>query len=95
MKRLLIMVLVITLVFGATSCGIQTRQDKVLSSLGKYDSKQVWTHGEFQDYTDFGKYFYASVNIDQNNYFQKVTSTDTETICSFIDNFENSCFDLC
>ena len=89
MKRLLLMVLVITLAFGATSCGIQTRQDKVLSSLGKYDSTQVWTHGEFQDYTDFGKYFYASVSIDQNNYFQKVTSTDTETICSFIDNFED------
>ena len=89
MKRLLRMVLVITLVFSATSCGIQTRQDKVLSSLGKYDSKQVWTHGEFQDYTDFGKYFYVSVSIDQNNYFQKVTSTDTETICSFIDDFED------
>ena len=89
MKRLLLMVSIIALVFGATSCGIQTRQDKVLSSLGKYDSKQVWTHGEFQDYTDFGKYFYISVSIDQNNYFQKVTSTDTETICSFIDNFED------
>ena len=55
MKRLWLMVLVITLVFVATLCGIRTRQDKVLSSLGKCDSKQVWTHGEFQDYTDFGK----------------------------------------
>ena len=89
MKRLLLTALIITLVLGVTSCGIKTRQDEVLSSLGKYDSKQVWTRGEFQDYTEFGKYFYSSVSIDQNNYFQKVISTDTETICSFIDNFED------
>ena len=89
MKRLLLLALMTILVLTTTSCGIQTRQDKVLNSLGKYDSKQVWTHGEFQDYTDFGRYSYSSVSIDQNSYFQKVSTTDTETICAFIDNFED------
>lgn len=89
MKRLALSILMIILTLTTTSCGIQTRQDEVLSSLGKYDSKQVWTHGEFQDYTDFGKYSYSSVSIDRNIYFQKVSTTDTQTICAFINNFED------
>ena len=59
---IIIPILVMTVIF----CSIQTRQEKVLKSLGKYDSKQVWTHGEFQDYTDFGRYSYSSAKIDPN-----------------------------
>ena len=89
MRRLLLLAFAIILGLMTTSCSIQTRQEKVLNSLGKYDSKQIWTHGEFQDYTDFGKYSYASVSIDQNDYLKKVSTTDIETIYVFLDDFED------
>lgn len=88
MKRLFLSAFLILLTLAMVSCGVQTRQDKVLDSLGRYDSKQVWTHGEFQDCTDFGIYSYPSVYIDQNESFKKVSTADMETICEFIDNFE-------
>ena len=89
LPKALIVILIPILVMTVIFCSIQTRQEKVLKSLGKYDSKQVWTHGEFQDYTDFGKYSYSSAKIDPNEYFEKVSTTDAETICAFIDDFED------
>ena len=88
MKRLISNTLLIFVVCVIASCSILTRQGRVLNSLGKYDSKQFWTHGGFQDYTDFGKYSYSSVKIDRNKYFKKVSSNDVETIYAFIDNYE-------
>ena len=88
MKRLFALVLSTIFALMITACGLQTREDKVLDSLGKYESKQVWTHGKFQDYTDFGKYSYPSISIDQNAYFQIVSAADIETIYDFIDDFE-------
>lgn len=88
MKRLFLLALSIIFILMTTACGIQSRQDEVLYSLGRYESKQVWTHGEFQDYSDFGKYSYSSISIDQNPYFQIVLAADVDTIYTYIDNFE-------
>lgn len=88
MKRLLLLILTFALLMTITACVVQTRQDNVLDSLGKYENKQFWAHGEFQDYTDFGKYSYSSISIDQNNYFTMVSAAHIETIHAFIDDFE-------
>jgi len=88
MKKIALFLSVILLFAIAVSCSIQTRQDQVLSSLGKCESEQIWTHGEFQDYTDFGIYTYSSANLDNNSYFSKVSESDIETICTFVENFE-------
>lgn len=88
MKRFFLLLLALFLLMSTTACVIQSRQENVLHSLGTYVEKQFWTHGSFQDYTDFGKYSYSSVNIDANNYFTPVSDADIETISAFIDNFE-------
>ena len=95
MKRLFVLVLSAIFTLMITACGIQTRQDKVLNSLGKYESKQVWTHGEFQDYTDFGIYTFSVVELNGSSYFSAVAESDIETITAFVDNFENwiNCFE--
>ena len=89
MKRFLILFLFLSLLVTAGGCSLQTRQDQVLESLGEYGSKQIWTHGEFQDYTDHGIYTYSSIALEQNEYFTEVSDEDVETLHTFLDDFEN------
>ena len=70
------------------SCTVETRQDKVLASLGSYDTKEFYTHGAFQDYTDFAWYSFSSPELDENPYFSLVFQSDIPCVCSFLDNFE-------
>lgn len=88
MKKAIIFIYVFIQLFAITSCLIQTRQDKVLSSIGKYDSKQFWTNGDFQDCTDFGIYSYSTCDAENNKYFAAISESDIEIIGSFIDDFE-------
>ena len=66
---------------------IPSREDKVLDSLGQYESKQFWSDGEYRDYTDFGIYTYSTANLDNNEYFQKIA--DNRSIYEFLDHFES------
>ena len=90
MRKQKIIALLLTLVFalGLVGCVFEDRQSQVLDTLGNYELKQFWTHGEFQDYTDFGCYHYASVTLEDNTYFRKASNQDIETICGFLDNYE-------
>lgn len=87
MKKVGIVIALVLILLSATACFIQTRQDNVLESLGAYKSKQVWTSGGFQDYTDFGIYTYSSVSMKNNSYFASVTDGDIQTILSYVDDF--------
>ena len=89
MKRILVAVMSLIFLLPITACSFQTRQDQVLHSLGKYESKHLWTHGKFQDYTDFGIYTFSEADLNGNEYFSVVTEKDVETISAVIDNFEN------
>lgn len=86
MKKLALILLPVLLLFSVTAC---SRQSKVLSSIGKYESEQIWTHGKFQDYTDFGIYTFSSANISDNEYFSAIGDDATQTINAFLDDFEN------
>lgn len=88
MKRLIFCILIIFTLFTLTACDVQTPQENVLDSIGKCDSKEFYTHGGFQDYTDFAKYSFSSANLENNSYFTVVSESDIETVCSYIDNFE-------
>ena len=88
MKHILAFVLVVSLL-GLTGCIFESRKDEVLHSLGDYDREQLWTHGEFQDFTDFGIYTFSSVEIEQNDIFSLVTTDNIPVIHGFIDNFES------
>lgn len=89
MKRFAIALCVSLVLISAALSSVPTRQDKVLASIGKYDEKQLWTHGAFQDYTDFGIYTYPAADLKDNPYFLKVSPRDMQTISAFLDDFEN------
>ena len=63
-------------------------EDKVASSLGKYNSYEFFTSGGSQDYTDYAKYSYSSIEIEDNEYLKKVEETDLEIINEHLDDFE-------
>ena len=73
MRRTLSLLLAMSIMLCSAGCIIQSRQDAVLDSLGKCEKKQFWTHGEFQDYTDFGIYTCQSTGIENSDYFSKVS----------------------
>ncbi len=102
MKKLALLISLIIMLSSFTSCiklpdvdgfldsvfDTQTLQEQVAESIGQYDNKEIWTHGGFQDYTDYGIYSYTSANLNNNQYFKPVTYSDSEKIKEFIDNFE-------
>ena len=63
-------------------------EDKVLNSLGKYKSHEFYTEGAFQDYTDYAKYYYDSVDFADNEYFTKIEQYDTDNLNEYLDDFE-------
>lgn len=70
-----------------TSCAIP--KDKVLASLGKYEQKEYFTSGGFQDYTDYAKYRYSSAKLEGNKYLKKINESALDTINTYLDDFEN------
>lgn len=83
-KLLLIFTAIIVLLLSA--CAVVT--DKVLLSLGSYESKEYYTSGGFQDYTDYAKYTYKNINVDQNKYFKRIDDLNQWNLILHIENFE-------
>lgn len=65
-------------------------QDAIVNSLPDYETKEYYTSGGFQDYTDYAKYTYRIYEtvLMQNPYFLPVTDEDIPEILSYIENFE-------
>ena len=88
MKRIALIWL--ALVLAGILCGCSYK-DPVIESLIKYESKEFYTSGGFQDYTDYAKYVYTSAavqDLEDSEYFRLMTAEDVEEILSYIDNFE-------
>lgn len=83
-KLLLIFTAIIVLLLSA--CAVVT--DKVLLSLGSYESKEYYTSGGFQDYTDYAKYTYKNINVEQNKYFKRIDDLNQWNLILHIENFE-------
>ena len=66
-------------------------KDPILSSLPAYDSREFYSSGGFQDYTDYGKYTYRiyEKTLMENPYFRKVTDADIPKLEAYLDDFEN------
>ncbi len=88
MKRFLLLALVLSLLLCTTSCALKTRQEEMIDFLGKPESEQFWTHGEWQDYVDFAIYYYPALNIEKSKDFAQVSPEDMETLGLFLDNYE-------
>ena len=84
-KSILVLVLLLLLLF--TSC--HTGNDKVAKSIGKYDKEEFYSCGGPQDYTDYAKYYYSSVNFENNQYFSRVTQNDIEAFNQYVTDFED------
>lgn len=89
MKRSLQLIFIVLVLLLTSACSVYTRQDKALRSVGEYECMGFWTHGGFQDYTDFGIYVYSSASCNRNQYFTAVSEDDIEIIGLFVDNFDN------
>ena len=88
MKKLGFLLLAMTLLLGLCGCIFQ---DPVLASLPDYKSREFYTSGGFQDYTDYAKYTYdcvTSKTFESSKYFAVTTAEDMQEILSHIGNFE-------
>lgn len=66
--------------------------DPVIDSLPPYNNKEFYTSGGFQDYTDYAKYTFDEISVEDfelSEYFSVVTSDDIAELYSYMDNFEN------
>ena len=86
-KTFALTVLVLILAISLSAC--TAPEDKVLNSLGEYKSKEFYTEGAFQDYTDYAKYYYDSVNFTDNEYFSKIGQADIDVLNEHLDDFES------
>lgn len=98
MKRFFPVVLIGLLIFATLATGVVwlfsllfAPQDSILASLPDHESKEYYTSGGFQDFTDYAKYTYTiyETELIENPYFQQVTEDAIPKIHSYLDNFEN------
>ena len=96
MKKKIIAMLFVTLVglLIALSFLLNIVSEKyrspVLKSLPECKKAEEYMGEGIQDYTDYKKYYYESgkVNLEENEYFIKVSSESADEIKSYFQNFE-------
>lgn len=71
-------------------------KDPVLEYLPKYDAREFYTSGDFQDYTDYAKYTFGEkkLTLETHPNLRPVTQEDIEEIQTYLDNFV-SWVDIC
>lgn len=65
--------------------------DRVIASLPGYESKVFYTSGGFQDFTDYAKYTFDSIEVqdlESSAYFYTLTADDVKETLLYIENFE-------
>ncbi len=70
---------------------LYSHQNSVISSLPDYESNEFYTNGAFQDYTDYAKYIYDNIiiqDLESSEYLTIITADDVENIILFIEDFE-------
>ena len=85
-KRIAVFFVCVACLLLSTSCAVF--EDKVIASLGKCEKEEFFTSGGFQDFTDYAKYHYTAVNMDENKYFKRIQETDFTAIDTHLDDFE-------
>lgn len=86
MKRLVIIISAVLLIFILSGCIFEP--DKVVDSLGNCEKEEFYTSGGFQDFTDYAKYYFVSSDIEDNEYFIKLSDDSIDVLNQYIDNFE-------
>lgn len=78
----------LAIIIPLPGCIMPIPKDDVFDSLGKYKSRQYYSSGGFQDYTDYAKYSFDYVEFSDNSYFQNITVNSKENLETHIDDFE-------
>lgn len=88
MKKTLILFLIAVCLFTLLAACVIPK-NKVLASLGEYRDHEFYTCGGFQDYTDYAKYYYDSVDFTDNEYFSIIEQSNMDALNEHLDNFES------
>ena len=86
MKRLISLLLFLALAF-LPAC---VREDGVLNTLPPWDSRELYSSGGFQDFTDYGVYHYTGLtpaDFAQNPCFETMTDKDCAELLLYMENF--------
>lgn len=86
-KKFIYFLISLLLICSFSACN--SPKDKVLVSLGEYNDYVFYSEGGFQDYTDYAKYYYTSVSIEENEYLKKIQESDFAEIDKHLNDFEN------
>ena len=86
MKRIFAIIVVLSFLI-VNGCSIF--EDKVIRTLGKYETEEYFVSDGFKDYTAYAKYTYKNTDISNNKYFEKITDTSKEDLMAHIEDFEN------
>jgi len=92
MKRTLLLTLICALLL--TGCALLPgySEDKLFAYMPEHETKEFYTNGTFQDYTDYGIYTYKPFDYEQafsGTRFSKAASADCIELLSYIDDFES------
>lgn len=65
-------------------------KDPVLEFLPKYETREFYTSGGFQDYTDYAKYTFGerALNLEAHPNLRPVTREDIPEILAYLEDFE-------
>ena len=91
---ILLLIAVLTGLAALVLFGLSNRPgetNSVVASIGKYRDRAFYTCGGFQDFTDYAKYTYPSLNanrLENNVYFQPVNEDSLDTLQAYIQDFE-------
>lgn len=85
-RNIMLCICFFAVVISLSAC--KAPEDKVLMSLGEYKNNEYYTEGEFQDYTDYAKYYYDFVDFTENEYFNKIRESDLTKINELLADFE-------
>ena len=86
-KVFALIVVVLILTISLSEC--VSPENQVINSLGEYKSYEFYIEGAFQDYTDYAKYYYDSVDFSNNEYFTKIEQSDIDVLNDHLDDFES------
>ena len=97
MKRKLFLILAVLIVsalcFGGCTYAdyfMASVGNEVVASLGVYKDKEYYTCGGFQDSTDYAKYKYDDVNLEENKFLEPLTVESRVEFIAYLNNFESS-----
>lgn len=84
-----ILTLIITIPMLFSGCGLLFfPTDPIIKSLGSYYDKEFYSHGDFQDYTDYAKYYYINPKTENNERISKMSETDIKEFNTYLEDFE-------